>query len=391
MRKLSIPALSMFILLVGCVNTQKLINSGNYDEAIRISVERLRKNKNKDKEVIRLEQAFYKVQKRDQERIAFLKKEGNPTNSVEIYRMYENISARQGMIQPLLPLYIDEREASFTFLNVDDEIIAWKQEAAGYLYSHALQLLEKSDKSSARQAYDELVELKGIVSTYRDLDERMNEAWNRGMNWIAFKVENNSLNLVPAEFDYELRHTDLWPSTGKWFRFLGEQDADSLADLAVIVNLKVVDVGPEQVKEVHYENVKEIKAGEKNLLDSEGNPVKDTAGNIIKVPVMKEISAHVIETQQTKVAMLSGSIEFYDMARNRFVRSDPFSVQAVFEHFSATFTGNKDALTDETRRRIGNRPVPFPSDFGMIMDGARHLQPVVIDIIRNNTWVLEGT
>jgi hypothetical protein len=384
--------LALVILsLVACVNTQKLINAGNYDEALRISVERLRKNKNKEKEILRLEQAFYKAQSRDLERITFLKKESSPTSSVEIYRIYEHISARQEMIKPLLPLYVDEREASFALLNVDDEIISWKKEAAGYLYSHAVQLLDRGDKASAREAYDELVELKGLYPNYRDVDNLTNVAWDRGMNWVAFKVENNSFNLVPGEFEYELQHTDLWPSTGKWYRFLDSREADSLADFAVVVNLKVVDVGPEQIKEVHYQESKEIKVGEKDLLDEKGQPVKDTAGNVIKVPILKEISAQVIETQQWKEALLTGSVEFYDVTRNRFVRSDPFEVRALFEHFSAIFSGNKDALKEETRRKIGNRPIPFPSDFAMIMDGADHLQPILINIIRNNTWVLEGT
>lgn len=378
-------------ILAGCINTQRLINSGAYDEAIRIGVSRLQRNKDKKKEVIRLEEAFHKAQKRDLDRVSFLKKEAEPTNSIEIYRIYEHISARQNMIRPLLPLYIDEREASFRMLNVDEEIILWKKEAADYLYTRANDLLNRNDKLSAREAYDALVELKELFPNYRNVDALIVESWNRGLNLVAFRIENNSHNLVPAEFDYELRHTDLWPSTGKWYRFLGEQDPDSLADFAVVVNLRIVDVGPEQFKEVHYEETKEIQVGEKDLLDEDGVPVKDTAGNVIKVPVMKVITAHVIETQQTKISKLAGSVEFYDMKRNRFVRSDPFDVQATFEHASAAFVGNADALKEETKRKIGNRPVPFPSDFAMIMDGAKHLQPILIDIIRHNVWVLEGT
>jgi len=391
MKRFYILAITGLFTLAACINTQKLINSGRYDEAISNSVQKLRKNKTKEKEILNLEEAFAKAQKRDLDRINFLRKEGNPTNSVEIYRLYEYMDLRQKRIQPLLPLYLQDRQVNFNFLNIDDEIIAAKREAAGYLYSHAMSLLEKPDKMSARQAFDELNELKGLFPNYRDVDERTREAWHRGMNWITFRVENNSLNLIPSEFAYELRHTDLWPSEGKWFRFLGENDPDSIADFTVVVNLKMVDVGPEQIKEVHYEETKEIQTGEKNLLDEKGNVVKDTAGNPIKVPILKEVSAYIIETQQTKVAMLGGSVEFYDIPRNRFVRSDPFSIQAIFEHYSATFQGNKEALKEETKRKIGNRPVPFPSDFGMIMDGAMRLQPIVIDIIRNNSWVLEST
>ena len=45
---------------------------------------------------------------------------------------------------------------------------------------------------------------------------------------------------------------------------------------------------------------------------------------------------------------------------------------------------------DDTKKKIGRKPVAFPTDFGMIMDGAEHLQPILIDIIQANRWVLEG-
>lgn len=389
-KQYALISLVMIVALGGCVNTQKLINSGQYDEAINLTVRKLQKNRNKEKHILRLEEAFYKVQQRDLDRIAFLKKEGNPDNSVEIFRMYEQIDFRQKKIEPLLPLFVDESAATFKFLNVDDEIISWKREAADYLYAHALSLLDKPDKLSARQAYDELQELIGFFPNYRDSDQRSLEAWNRGMNWITFRVENNSLNLIPQEFAYELRHTNLWPSEGKWFRFLGEQDDDSLADFSVVVNLRVVDVGPEQIKEIHYDETREIQTGEKDLLDEDGDVVKDSSGNVIKVPILKEVTAHIVETQQTKIGVLGGTVEFHDRLKNKFVHSDDFTVEALFEHFSASYSGSKEAMTEETKKKIGRKPVPFPTDFGMIMDGAEHLQPILIDIIQANRWILEG-
>ena len=63
--------------------TQEAINSGDYDKAIRLAVKNLRESKTKKGHqayVPMLEEAFKKVVEKEESRIEFLKKDGNPQN-----------------------------------------------------------------------------------------------------------------------------------------------------------------------------------------------------------------------------------------------------------------------------------------------------------------------
>ena len=382
----------LFFIVSGCVNTGKLINSGNYDVAIDKSLKKLRKNKSKEKHIVYLKRAFVQANQRDMNRINFLKQEGQPDNSVEIYSTYDQIKRRQEKIRPVLPLYLNGKEVNFAFLDVDAEIIAWKQQAAGFLYSNALKLLESGDKLDARKAYYQLNQIKGLYQNYKDVDEQIKIAYNKGMNWVFFDVDNNSLNIVPKEFNYELFSMNFTDMESQWTKIVPNngQKSNIQFDYTIVVNIKQVDIGPEAWKEVRYEETKEIEDGWQYLKDEKGNVKKDSLGNDIKVPKYKQISCEVIETRQTKVADFRGSVDFYDDRQNKKVMSEPFATAFVFEHFSAVANGNKDALKPETQKKLGNRPIPFPSNFQMVMDGSQEIKKMVHSIVKRKKYMLES-
>lgn len=380
-------------LLVGsCTSPSKLINSGHYDSAIDLSVKKLRKNKNKVKYIESLKDAFHKANQRDLDRISFLRKEGKPDNSVAIFDTYTFIKQRQDKIRPLMPLYIEGDLVEFQMISVDDEIISSKKEAAGYMYTHAISLLERNEKFSAREAYEELRRVKDMFHNYQDVDAQIQKAFDMGMNWVLLDIENNTPNLIPKEFEEELFNMDLASLQGKWYTIIAanrKKEGDKF-DFIVNLNLKFVDVGPELVKEKLFDEKKKVQDGYEYVLDEKGNVKKDSLGNDMKVPKMVEIVAHVTEVQQTKAATFKGNLEFIDRFSNQKVRTETIDITALFDHFSATATGNLNALTPETKKKAGIKPVPFPSDFEMMMDGARRLKPIVYDLIKRNKNILES-
>lgn len=383
--------LTMFI--GGCRTTQKRINEGNYDIAIARTVNKLRKNKNKERQVELLHDAYHKANQRDLDRIEFLKREGAAGNEVQVFNLYHAIQARQEKIKPLLPLYVDRLEVEFTFYNIDRELIAWKEEAATFLYENAMRQLAADDKYQAREAFDQLSQLKEMFPFYKDVDQQLNRAYNRGMNWVLFNVTNRSPNLIPIEFEDELYSLDFSRLNGKWFTLVSARERNAFDydyDKRVDLVLDIVDVGPEQVRERVYTDTKEVEDGFTYQYDEQGNVKKDSLGNDIKTPKYKEISATVVETAQSKSATFRGRLQILQEPNNALLENDPMVVNFLFQHYSATFQGNKDALTQESRQRIGNRPVPFPTDFQMVMDGSQEIQPVIFNFIRRYTRLLEA-
>lgn len=380
------------IVTEGCQSTQKLINTGNYDIAIARSVNKLRKNKTKEKHILLLEEAYHKANKRDLDRINFLKKEAASGNSVEVFRLYENIQERQNKVRPLMPLYVNDVQVDFTFLNIENELITWKREAADFLYRNAVDLLAKNDKYLAREAYDQLLELSEMYPHYKDVDDQLQQAFNLGTNWVLFNVINRSPNLVPVEFVDELYALDFRTIEGKWFKIVTKRDQrpSDRFDYRIDMVVDLVDVGPERQVEKVYTETKEIQDGWVYEYDKNGNVKKDSSGNDIKQPKYKEISADITEILQTKAATFKGRMEIFDMAENRVERTEPVNVNFVFNHPSAVVAGNVKALKPETAEKVKNKPVPFPSDFQMIMDGSQEIRPVVQNFIRRYKALLES-
>ena len=58
-------------------------------------------------------------------------------------------------------------------------------------------------------------------------------------------------------------------------------------DYGLIVNFREINISPEQVKEKELQKEKLIKVGVKNLLNANGQVVRDSLGNPIKVDDMR--------------------------------------------------------------------------------------------------------
>ena len=382
--------LAAIVLWAGCKSTSRLIMSGNYDQAIARSINKLQRNRDNEKQIHFLKEAFDKAQERDLRKVEFLKKEGLAGNSVEVFRIYEQIKDRQDKIKPLLPLYIDGKEVVFRLINVDDELIRWKREAAGFLYESALRLLKSGDKYDARKAYDQFVEANEIFPGYRDVEKYMDEARKKGMNYVLYLVTNRSANLVPVEFVEELYTLDYARINEKWFTILPEIENHNIeSDHEVAVIIDIVDVGPEQIKEKEWIEKKKTEDGYTYAKDKNGKFITDSLGKKIKVTKYKEIECIVIESRQFKAATFKGKIELRDLRSNQLLDSQPLNVNFVFEHLAYRTEGNKEALSEESRKKLSNRPLPFPSDFQMVMDAAREVKPVIYNYFRQKAPLLE--
>ena len=101
------------------------------------------------------------------------------------------------------------------------------------------------------------------------------------------------------------------------------------------------------------------------------------------------IEAWVLETLQQKEAIVEGLVELRNLETGRLIRTAPLTANAMFENYASTFRGDKRALSTETRRRIGNSPVPFPSNEILILQAAEQLKPVLLDRILDCNRLVE--
>ncbi len=383
---LHIAALLLTFVLASCSSPQKLVDSGNYDAAIQIAARRLAGQKNKKARlVIALEEGFAKATERDMRLAERLRRQGRPENWEEINSIYRRIRSRQERIEPLLPLISKEGiKADFQFVRVDELEYESRQKAADYLYARAAGWLEdarRGDKLAARRAYEELDKIDQYFKDYKDKNRLMQTAHSLGTTNVLVRLENNSRAIMPAALEREIRRISVRDLNSFWRAYYTEKAQGIDYDYEVVMRINGLEVGPNVVKEREFEEAKEIEDGFEYVLDKNGNVMKDSLGNDIKVPRKVFIRARVFETYQAKVASISGRLEFYDLETSELVDTRPLAADAVFENYASTFRGDERALSPETKRRIGNRPLPFPTDEALLLTAAEQLKPVVKDYI----------
>lgn len=388
-RKNNLLLIGVILLALGftaCTSPQKLVDSGDFDTAIQLAARRLAGQKNKKaKLVLALEEGFAKATERDMRLAERLRRQGEPENWAQINDIYRRVRNRQERVAPLLPLISKEGiKANFQFVKVDELEYESRQKAADYLYARAANWMEdarRGDKQAARRAYEELDKIDQYFQDYKDKNRLKQTAHDLGTTNILVRLENNSRALMPATLEREIRRISVRDLNSFWQAYYTEKAQGIDFDYEVVMSINGLEVGPNVIKEREFEEAKEIEDGFDYVLDKKGNVMKDSLGNDIKVPRKVFIRAQVFETFQTKVASISGRLEFYDLETRELVDTRPLAADAVFENYASTFRGDKRALKPETLKRIGNRPLPFPADEALLLTAAERLKPVIKDHI----------
>lgn len=378
--------LAALIVLSACGNPAKLLERGEYEDAISLGVKKLSgKKKKKVKHVKTLEDAFARATHADMRQIKVLEKEGREENWVEINNTHQRIRRRQELIEPLLPLYAsDGYKAEFKFVKIEDLELESKEKAADYFYSEGKRQLaqaEHGDKAAARQAYEDFDEIGRYYKNYKDEDRLMKRAKELGTVYVLFKMENDSRTLLPKDFEREIKRISVRDIDSEWRTIHLNPEGGLKYDYNVVMRLTSIEVSPDLIKEREYVDDKTIEDGWEYVLDQNGNVVKDTAGNDVKVPKKVLIKARVFESYQRKEAHVGGRLEFFDNVEKEIIHTEPLAVDALFENYAATFDGDKRALSDESKQKIGNSPRPFPSSEVLVLQAAEVLKPVVKDKI----------
>ena len=398
MKKITQTILALLFLsfmLQSCANPKKLLHSGNYDEAIEKTVAKLRKDKNNEKYVLVLEEAYNKATTRNNEQIVFLKKEGKPDNWKAIYNTYVHMAARQEKVMPLLPLTVksEKRTANIATVNYTDDIIAAKQSATEYLYASALKMIESKNKAKIRNAYQQLQEVKRLYPNFRDTEEQMQRARILGTNFILIDTRNTSGLPIPPDFERQLVNINPRDLNRDWVEYHLSPANNLQYDYDIIVNLQGIDVSPEAYHEKQFDREREIVDGWVYAKDSKGNYITDSLGNKVKTDKYVRISCRVTQIDLHKEARLVGSVDYYNRQTKQRLASVPVNANAGFDYAYAVVNGDRAALDDKKDKDImrltANPPMPFPSDFDLIAQTTQGLQEAIAGAIRSNRALVD--
>ena len=383
--------LSVLVSCGGRKQIEKQLHSGNYDVAITNALKKLENNKDKkrkEKFVVLLENAYYKVVERDLKIIERLKKDGNPEHFKTIYEIYADLDARQEAIKPVLPLKIGNKYLNLEFNNYTNSLVDYRYKTSDYLIDKGIDLLDSDDKYNAREAYSIFKYIERINPNFEEVRELLTEAHQKGIDYVIVDIENRTHQIIPLRLEQDLLDFDTYGLNQFWTIYHSAKNETIAYDYAMQLQLKHIDISPEEIRERQLIRKKQIVDGWDYKLDGDGNVMKDSLGNDIKIERIVNIRAKLAEFNQFKSTQILAEVVYTDLKSNQVLNAFPIDTEFVFENRYARFRGDKRALNNRDRTLVKQRQVHFPTDSQMVYDSGENLKQKLKQII--NSYSLRG-
>ncbi|SHM21372.1 hypothetical protein [Flavobacterium xinjiangense] len=385
--------LSFSILVCSCgvKQTQNLLSSGNYDQAIDNAISNLRTNKDKKGKqdyVYLLEEAFAKAKERDLNALNLLAKDANPVQLEKIYNTYLQLNNRQEKIKPLLPLRLikEDRNAIFPFDNYNNQIVKSKNDLSAYLYANAKKLMTTSDKMNFRKAYDDLDYLNQINPNYKDVLQLMDEAKFKGSDYVFVNTKNETNMIIPTRLQNDLLDFSTYGLNDKWTVYHNNKQKGIDYNYGMMINFRQIYISPEQIKEKEFVKERIIKDGVKKLIDANGKEVVDEKGKVVMVDNLKTVNARIYEFRQFKSCQITAKVDYVNYRSNQLLQSFPITSEFIFENIYATHKGDRRAADDNYYSYFDKRAVAFPSNEQMVYDTGEDLKAKIKEVISRNPF-----
>ena len=370
--------LTAILVLTSCRSIDKMVEHGNYEEAFRYAVDKLQgKKKKKTKYVKGLEKAYARLNAEDLRHIARLETTSSISSLEDIISIYKKMDRRQEYINPLLPLYSNEGYAAqFEFTNYSsliktkrNEIHEIKLNIAEDLYKEALHLLELARTSDSRQygrrAYRQFNKIDGYISNYKDSDILRTEARRLGISHIIVETYAAGSNLA---FDHAIEIVSLFNTQGYNWTRLYTSEAEIEPDFIATIEIAEILPGSEREQVRSFVEKQEIITGQIPIIDTNGNEVTDTSGNVLMTDKYEIVTAYIEELEREKIAKMNGKVTIINTRTNSHIKTIPISAVNVFDDYSCIFRGDKRALEPGTFKRLRTTCQPFPTDYEMTTD-----------------------
>ena len=389
--KKSFTFLVTVLLLSSCGSTTKKLQQGDYDAVIDRTVKKLIRNADAD-DASQMDRAYRMANERDLDRIKFLTMENNPDNYDEIFSRYNMLKERQRQVRTVTPLNMGGKTYSYEYVDYDVAMIEAKRKAADYFYNNGKGLLENAlQKQDYREAYYQLMKASEYSGgQFENIDALIYDARMKGISRVIVEVNNQTPLKLPPQVEEDLISFDTRGLGNEWVEYhFKHVDENASYDYAVFVKLLSIMVSPDEVKDTDQIFTKNISDGFDYVLDANGNVMKDTAGNDIKLQKFREITCTLIETHQSKSVEIRGEVEIMAYHPDRLIQKEPFGATNQFEHVSARSIGDEGALTEEALKMTQAEKVPFPTDVDMVLMCTETIKPAIRNAIYANRQYIQ--
>lgn len=368
------------LVLAACANVQKMIDRGQYDQAIDHLTNKLEGQKKRDKDnVLALEFAFKKAQENDLMQEKSLRNSDDAEKWNRMYALHNRMEDRQKKIEPFVPLVAEDGyQASFQFVNLEELKKESKRNAADFYYQSAQTLLDEArrngDKQAAQKAFQQLNRIDPLFSQYKDKETLKKVALDLGKKHYLVRMNNHTQQIIPEAVEREMLSIGLDQLNSQWKAYDVVHDPSLRYDYYIELDLTQMEFSPEREKSRVFDDINEI-VKEEIVKDKNGKPVKDSLGREVKEKVKTRYVATIEEVTQLKTVSLQGRLKFVHGKTGDVETTKPLEVEGFFENkFSRLIKGDRDFLTDESKKNMKGKSLPFPSNESLLLTASEKMK-----------------
>lgn len=378
--------LALLTTLSSCRSVQKMVDQGEYDQAIDYAVRKLSgKEKKKTKYVKALERAFAKVNAHDMDQINYMIAKGDPAVWADVYSLVQKIDDRQRRIEPFLPLRSkDGYRARFDMVATGPLLLRASEGAAEYHYAQAQAQLIRAragDKNAARSAHADLRRIDRYYENYKDRAALMEESRALGMAHILVTVDPDMAEALHMDYQY-LTSMCIRLEDKYWTQYYDRHEDGVALDEVYTLHFSAIDVTPERENVNTYSRSKTIER-EVDKKDDNGNTVKDTSGNVIKEVESITYEAEIVDITRTKGMKLICVADRVDYITGEKISHRELDATHSFESRAFTYDGDDEALPDEILPIKDHYLEDFPRDHDMIAHALKDIMKLYDDFVKD--------
>ena len=375
--------ISLIILIsFGCSPIKKIndsVVSGEFDKAIDKTISELKKTRNKKKKTqyeLILTDIYDRSVVDSKNKISRFKKDGNPEFFDDIYFEYEKLIKRQIKLSN-----IANERLNFNFENYDSELINFRYKTSDYFLNISNSFISNDNKFDYRKAYNYLIIIESINPNYLNTRSLIELCLVKGKDYILLNVINESKSVLFKDLENDILNIKGYDLNSTWKSFFTKNDSfEGTYDFYIDLAFKSFIISPERLVQKEGFREKNIVDGLTYQLDENGNVMKDSLGNDIKIDKLIKISVKSIESIQSKSAKVLAEIRLIDKKKN-IIDKFPLESEFWFRNRFLEYDGDKRVLTKNEIKLSKSRFIPFPSDEVLIFNNSENIKRKMKNII----------
>lgn len=415
---INLPALLIlcFWMIQGCAGftaygraehrAQAAYSAGNYEEAVKQSVQALSINPQLETAEILLEKSFIKAIPYYERRIEEYTVSEELAKWDKIIREYQRLD---NLVKTVQTLDLNGNEVLFYQAGVKDYsalITTAKNQAAEDYYQHGIQVMEGSNnRDSKRKAADAFRAAQFYVKDYKDSETLYETARNAGVLVIAVTAFENKSGKTSYGNLGEILTSQILSeliSDKKLSEFVEFVRRDQIEE--IMREQELAESGLAESSTIELGNILEahqlltgtinsirirrpqvskdrVRLEETVIIDKEN--YTDNEGKRRVRNVYGSVTARVTYYNQDAGADVDASCSIVDIETGKILFSESFTGSLKYSYDWATYTGDKRALNSHARSLTNRSQKPEPVPDELVNQAMQSLQSQIVTQIRN--------